>query len=91
MRTKAAPTELAEEQRRYLFDKQSASNPGGRPRVRVNLEELNRLRAQGMSWRRIGGTLNIGASTAFHLWRDGTTPRTPEKPVQKPRGDDSGG
>ena len=70
---------------------QSARRPGGRPRVRVCLEDLKRLRAEGMSWRRIGETLGIGASTAFHLWRDGTTPRTREKPVQKLRGDDSEG
>ncbi len=70
---------------------EGGKNSGGRPRVRVSLEKLNHLRTQGMSWRRIGETLGIGASTAFHLWRDGTTPRTREKPVQKPRGDDSEG
>jgi len=66
-------------------------HPGGRPRVKVAVEEVRGLRAEGFSWRRIGRILGIGASTAFHLWQDGTTPRPSEKPVQKPRGDDSGG
>jgi len=69
----------------------SQKDPGGRPRVKVSLAELNRLRAQGVSWRRIGQRLGIGASTAFHLWQDGITPKAREKPVQKLRGDDSGG
>ncbi len=69
----------------------SQKDPGGRPRVKVSLEDLKRLHGQGMSWRKIGKALGIGASTAFHLWQDGTTPRPSEKPVQKPRGDDSGG
>ncbi len=70
---------------------EAARGKGGRPRLAVSRDELMRLRAKGMSWRRIGKALGIGASTAFHLWWDGTTPRTSEKPVQKPRGDDSGG
>ncbi len=41
----------------------------GRPQVKVDLEELKRLRVQGMSWRKIGRTLDIGASTALNLWR----------------------
>ena len=69
----------------------SQKDPGGRPRLAVSRDELMRLRAQRMSWRRIGQHLGIGASTAFHLWQDGITPKAREKPVQKPRGDDSGG
>ena len=45
-------------------------HPGGRPRVKVDPEEVKRLRAKGMSWRRIGQTLGIGASTALALFRD---------------------
>lgn len=65
-----------------------ARHPVGRPRVKVNLDEMKGLRAKGMSWRRIGQSLDIGASTAFHLLRDGTTPRGRHRPVQKPPTDD---
>ncbi len=61
----------------------------GRPPTKVSLDDLTRLRAAGMSWRRIGHTLGIAPSTAFHLWRDGTTPRNGKKGVQKfPGGDE---
>ena len=60
----------------------------GRPRLNVNLDELKAMRARGMSFRRIARTLGIAPSTAFHLWRDGTTPRNGRKAVQKfTRGD----
>lgn len=65
--------------------------PGGRPRVKVDPEEVRRLRDQDISWRRIGRVLGIGASTALYLLRDGTTPRTRKKPVQKPPSNDLGG
>ncbi len=65
--------------------------PGGRPRVNVDREEIRHLRAQDMKWREIGNVLGIGASTAFYLWRDGMTPRTRLKPVQKPRDEDLSG
>ncbi len=62
----------------------------GRPPTKVSLDDLTRLRAAGMSWRRIGHTLGIAPSTAFHLWRDGTTPRNGRKGVQKfAEGDES--
>ncbi len=70
------------------FSTQASRHLGGRPCVKVSLEELKRLRGRGMSWRRIGRTLGIGTSTAFYLCRDGTTPRGPNKPVQKPASDD---
>ncbi len=61
----------------------------GRPRTNVSLDDLMRLRAAGMSWRRIARTLGIAPSTAFHLWRDGTTPKMGSKGVQKfPGGDE---
>jgi len=41
----------------------------GRPQVKVDLEELRRLRRQELSWREIGRLLGIGASTALNLWR----------------------
>lgn len=60
----------------------------GRPRAKVDLDELRRLRQRGLSFRRIARALGIAPSTAFHLWRDGTTPRNDRKGVQKfPRGD----
>ncbi len=64
---------------------------GGRRPLNVCLEELKRLRAQGISFRMIGQALGIGTSTAFYLWRDGTTPRGTNKPVQKPASDDFAG
>ncbi len=61
----------------------------GRPRATVDPNELRRLRGQGLSFRQIARTLGIAPSTAFHLWRDGTTPRNGKKGVQKfPRGDE---
>ncbi len=61
----------------------------GRPRLTVDLDEMMMLRQTGMSFRRIARTLGIAPSTAFHLWRDGTTPRNGKKGVQKfPGGDE---
>ncbi len=60
----------------------------GRPRLNVDLDELTALRQKGLSFRRIARILGIAPSTAFHLWRDGTTPRNGKKGVQKfPGGD----
>ncbi len=62
----------------------------GRPRLTVDLDEMMMLRQTGMSFRRIARTLGIAPSTAFHLWRDGTTPRNGRKGVQKfAEGDES--
>ncbi len=55
----------------------------GRPRTNVNLDDLMRLRAAGLSFRQIARILGIAPSTTFHLWRDGTTPRNGRKGVQK--------
>ncbi len=43
------------------------------------------MRARGLSFRQIARILGIAPSTAFHLWRDGTTPRNGKKGVQKSR------
>ncbi len=59
----------------------------GRPRLTVDLGELKAMRARNMSFRRIARTLGIAPSTAFHLWRDGMTPRKGRKGVQKFLGD----
>ncbi len=62
----------------------------GRPRLTVDLGELKALRQRGLSFRRIAMTIGIAPSTAFHLWRDGTTPKMGRKGVQKfPGGDES--
>jgi DNA invertase Pin-like site-specific DNA recombinase len=37
----------------------------GRPRKIVNSDQINRLRAQGASWRTVGKTLGVSAATAF--------------------------
>ncbi len=61
----------------------------GRPRLTVDLGELKALRNRGLSFRRIARALGIAPSTAFHLWRDGTTPGNGRKGVQKfPGGDE---
>ncbi len=61
----------------------------GRPRLTVDLGELKALRNRNLSFRRMARILGIAPSTAFHLWRDGTTPRNGRKGVQKfPRGDE---
>ncbi len=61
----------------------------GRPRINLDLDELRRLRRQGLSFRQIARTLGIAPSTTFYLWRDGTTPRNGSQGVQKsPRGDE---
>ena len=37
----------------------------GRPRKIANAAEINRLRAQGASWRAVGTALGVSAATAF--------------------------
>jgi DNA invertase Pin-like site-specific DNA recombinase len=37
----------------------------GRPRKIVNCDEINRLRAQGATWRAVGTALGVSAATAF--------------------------
>jgi len=68
----------------------SQKDPGGRPRVKVSLADLKRLHGQGMSWRKIGKALGIGASTALVVWRDAASSREGRKCVQKPPGSDFG-
>ena len=44
-------------------------HPVGRPRVRINPEQVSQLRNQGSSWRQIAKTLGIGTTTAMRLIR----------------------
>ena len=41
----------------------------GRPRRYVDVLEIQRLRAQGASWRAVGGALGVSAATALHAFR----------------------
>jgi DNA invertase Pin-like site-specific DNA recombinase len=53
-------------------------NRGGRPRVAAKPEQVQQLKSQGTSWRRIAKALGIGTATAMRLLRsiDGTRPNT---------------
>jgi hypothetical protein len=48
----------------------------GRPRASVTPEQVNQLRSQGASWRRIAKALGIGTATAMRLYKscDGGRP-----------------
>jgi len=60
----------------------------GRPRVRIQPEQVGQLKSQGVSWRRIGRALGIGTATAMRLFKslDEARPNTqdarPKTPVQ---------
>ena len=43
----------------------------GRPRSYVDSTEIQRLRAQGASWRAVGAALGVSAATALHASRKG--------------------
>jgi DNA invertase Pin-like site-specific DNA recombinase len=43
----------------------------GRPRSYVDTVEIQRLRAQGASWRAVGAALGVSAATALHASRKG--------------------
>jgi hypothetical protein len=48
----------------------------GRPSVNIKPEQVGHLKAQGLSWRRIGKTLGIGTATAMRLFKaiEGASP-----------------
>jgi DNA invertase Pin-like site-specific DNA recombinase len=48
-----------------LRNAQAKGKKLGRPRKIANSEEINRLRAQGASWRAVGTALGVSAATAF--------------------------
>lgn len=61
---------------------------GGRPRVEVQGEDVLRLRAAGLSWRKAARTLGIGPETARRLAKGigrGVAPANAPRPSQKPR------
>lgn len=43
----------------------AGANRGGRPRRQVDEEQVNRLRAQGHSWREIACQLRLGCGTVY--------------------------
>ena len=50
----------------------------GRPRVGIKPEQVDELKRQDVSWRRIGKVLGIGTATAMRLFKslEGTRPNT---------------
>lgn len=56
---------IAERVRAGLRNARAKGKTLGRPRKLVNSEEINRLRAQGASWRAVGTALGVSAATAF--------------------------
>ena len=60
----------------------------GRPSVSIKPEQVNELKRQDVSWRRIGKVLGIGTATAMRLFRSierarpniqDMPPKTPEQ------------
>jgi hypothetical protein len=58
----------------------SRNNRGGRPSCGASADEVRRLRAEGLSWRRIGRTLGIGSATAMRLCRLASVPKASQNP-----------
>jgi DNA invertase Pin-like site-specific DNA recombinase len=63
-------------------------HPGGRPRVLVEPELVDRLRRQRLSWRRIAKALGIGTATAMRLYNAGQQVRkaSQNSPLEVGRG-----
>jgi DNA invertase Pin-like site-specific DNA recombinase len=56
---------IAERVRAGLRNARAKGKRLGRPRKIMNSDEINRLRAQGASWRAVGTALGVSAATAF--------------------------
>lgn len=56
---------IAERVRAGLRNARAKGKKLGRPRKIVNSDQINRLRAQGASWRAVGTALGVSAATAF--------------------------
>jgi hypothetical protein len=60
----------------------------GRPNVSIKPEQVDKLKRQDLSWRRIGKALGIGTATAMRLFKsiEGVSPNTqdvrPKTPEQ---------
>src|SRR6201988_2543440 len=57
---------IAERVRAGLRNARAKGKHLGRPRSGVNAVEINRLRAQGASWRAVGAALGVSAATALY-------------------------
>jgi DNA invertase Pin-like site-specific DNA recombinase len=53
----------------------------GRPRSYLDTGEIQRLRAQGASWRAVGAALGVSAATALHASRKGRLKIPPNREV----------
>lgn len=58
----------------------------GRPRVTIKPEQVNELKRQDVSWRRIGKVLGIGTATAMRLFRsiERARPNIEDVPLKTP-------
>lgn len=56
---------IAERVRAGLRNARAKGKVLGRPRKRVDLNEVRRLRSAGSSWRAVGAALGVSAATAF--------------------------
>jgi DNA invertase Pin-like site-specific DNA recombinase len=56
---------IAERVKAGLRNARAKGKTLGRPRKIANSEQINRLRAQGASWRAVGTALGVSAATAF--------------------------
>jgi DNA invertase Pin-like site-specific DNA recombinase len=57
---------IAERVRAGLRNARAKGRRLGRPRCRVDAGEINRLRAQGASWRAVGAALGVSPATALY-------------------------
>lgn len=56
---------IAERVRAGLRNARAKGKTLGRPRKRIDFDEIKRLRAAGSSWRAVGSALGVSAATAF--------------------------
>jgi DNA invertase Pin-like site-specific DNA recombinase len=61
---------IAERVRAGLRNARAKGKRLGRPRKRIDLDEIKRLRAAGSSWRAVGTALGVSAATAFCFARN---------------------
>jgi len=82
------PAEEREEEAPGGGGRVSVKCSAGRPRVRIKPEQVDELKRQDLSWRRIGKMLGIGTATAMRLFRSieranpniqNVPPNTPEQ------------
>jgi hypothetical protein len=62
-------TGLFESQETTIRKLSGARIPVGRPHVSATPEQVQQLRSEGISWRKIAKVLGIGTATAMRLFR----------------------